>query len=400
MPQKNDMILSLNQEAQELKKKGIDVTNGAIGMMYLDNGKLPVSNDIRRLLSSHTEDQDLTYSSVAGTKDYLMAMRKWFLGENFEEEAKTGNFFALGTPGGTGAVCLSFALSRGEKNVLLVPELGWPNYVGIAKGFGMDICFYNLFHGDVFDLAGLATSLDALFQRYDHVALLINDPCQNPTGYSLSPEEWQKVIDLFSKKDYRGKMDLIIDAAYIDFAPLELKEGMIQAIKKLPKESLCYFCFSFSKTLSFYGLRIGGLGVYGLDEKKVAQYGDFATMEARALWSVPNHMAMNAIAELLNEPESNASLKKEVQENREIVAKRASIFLQEAKEEGLNPYPYRSGFFVTLKVKDAYATCLALKAKRIFLAPVKDNAVRIALCSLPSDKIPGLAHAIKECSHD
>ena len=111
-------------------------------------------------------------------------------------------------------------------------------------------------------------------------------------------------------------------------------------------------------------------------------------------------MAMNAIAELLNEPESNASLKKEVQENREIVAKRASIFLQEAKEEGLNPYPYRSGFFVTLKVKDAYATCLALKAKRIFLAPVKDNAVRIALCSLPSDKIPGLAHAIKECSHD
>jgi Aspartate/tyrosine/aromatic aminotransferase len=137
MPQKNDMILSLNQEAQELKKKGIDVTNGAIGMMYLDNGKLPVSNDIRRLLSSHTEDQDLTYSSVAGTKDYLMAMRKWFLGENFEEEAKTGNFFALGTPGGTGAVCLSFALSRGEKNVLLVPELGWPNYVGIAKGFGM-----------------------------------------------------------------------------------------------------------------------------------------------------------------------------------------------------------------------------------------------------------------------
>jgi hypothetical protein len=34
---------------------------------------------------------------------------------------------------------------------------------------------------------------------------------------------------------------------------------------------------------------------------------------------------------------------------------------------------------VTLKVKDAYATCLELKAKRIFLAPVKDNAVRIAL---------------------
>jgi hypothetical protein len=51
MPQKNDMILSLNQEAQELKKKGVDVTNGAIGMMYLDDGHLPVSAGIRAQLS-------------------------------------------------------------------------------------------------------------------------------------------------------------------------------------------------------------------------------------------------------------------------------------------------------------------------------------------------------------
>jgi hypothetical protein len=69
-------------------------------------------------------------------------------------------------------------------------------------------------------------------------------------------------------------------------------------------------------------------------KKKVAQYADFATMEARALWSVPNHMAMNAIANSWRAGK-NAHLKKEVQENREIVAKRASIFLQEAKIEGL-----------------------------------------------------------------
>jgi aspartate/tyrosine/aromatic aminotransferase len=108
MPQKNDVILSLNQEAQDLAKKGVDVTNGAIGMMYLDDGHLPVSEEIRTLLSRHTQDQDLIYPSVAGTKDYLAAVRKWFLGSSFEEEAKSGNFLSLGTPGGTGAVCLSF----------------------------------------------------------------------------------------------------------------------------------------------------------------------------------------------------------------------------------------------------------------------------------------------------
>jgi hypothetical protein len=53
-----------------------------------------------------------------------------------------------------------------------------------------------------------------------------------------------------------------------------------------------------------------------------------------------------------------------------------------------------------LQVKDAFATCLKLKEKHIYLAPVKDDALRIALCSLPTAKIPGLALAIKEASHE
>jgi aromatic-amino-acid transaminase len=400
MPQKNDVILSLNQEAQDLAKKGVDVTNGAIGMMYLDDGHLPVSEEIRALLSRHTQDQDLIYPSVAGTKDYLSAVRKWFLGEAFEPEAGAGEFLTLGTPGGTGAVCLAFALSRGEKSAVVIPSLGWPNYVGIAKGFGLDLHFYSLFAQGAFDLEGVRKTLEELLTHYDHLSLLINDPCQNPTGYSLSPEEWKKLGELFQRKGIRGKVDLIVDAAYIDFAPNELREGMIAALKGLPEETLCYLCFSFSKTLSFYGLRIGALSLYSKDKERVAKQDDAALMEARALWSVPNHMAMNAISEILSSPKENARLRNEVKQNREIVAKRASIFLSEAKAASLDPYPYVSGFFITLHLANAYDTCLRLKDKHIFLAPIKDDAVRIALCSLPSGKIPGLAQAISEASHD
>ena len=111
-------------------------------------------------------------------------------------------------------------------------------------------------------------------------------------------------------------------------------------------------------------------------------------------------MAMNAVGELLSVETTNAALRQEVENNRQIVAKRAAIFFKEAKEAGLKPYPYECGFFVTLEVKDAYATCLRLKEKHIFLAPVKDNALRIALCSLPTMKIPGLALAIKEAARE
>jgi aromatic-amino-acid transaminase len=400
MPQKNDMILSLNQEAQELKKKGVDVTNGAIGMMYLDDGHLPVSAGIRAQLARHTEDQDLVYSSVAGSKDYHEALRHWFLGSSFEDAAKENRFLSVATPGGTGAVCLAFASSRGPKHAVLVPSLGWPNYVGIAKGFALDLAFYDLFEGDHFNLSGIQKQIRELLTRYDHLSFLINDPCQNPTGYSLSAKEWAAVVDFLGEEGVQGHVDLIIDAAYIDFAPESYRSGMIAALKRLPKETICYFCFSFSKTLSFYGLRIGALSLFGQDKDRLASLYDGAVMEARALWSVPNHMAMNAVAELLSAETTNAALRQEVENNRQIVAKRAAIFFKEAKEAGLKPYPYECGFFVTLAVKDAYATCLKLKEKHIYLAPVKDNALRIALCSLPTAKIPGLALAIKEAAHE
>ena len=400
MPQKNDMILSLNQEAQELKKKGVDVTNGAIGMMYLDDGHLPVSEGIRNLLSKHTDDSDLVYSSVAGSKDYHEALRRWFLGDAFEDASKAGHFLSVATPGGTGAVCLAFASSRGKKNAVVVPALGWPNYVGIAKGFALDLAFYDLFEGEHFNLSGIKKEIRELLIRYDHLSFLINDPCQNPTGYSLSKKEWDGLVDFLGEEGIRGHVDLIIDAAYIDFAPELYRSGMIGALKRLPKETLCYFCFSFSKTLSFYGLRIGALSLFGGQQEKLAQAYDGTVMEARALWSVPNHMAMNAVTELLSNASTNASLRKEVENNRDIVAKRASIFFKEAKEAGLKPYPYECGFFVTLQVKDAFATCLKLKEKHIYLAPVKDDALRIALCSLPTAKIPGLALAIKEASYE
>jgi hypothetical protein len=88
MARNNDVILALNQQAQARQALGFDVTNGSIGMMYQDDGHLPVSSNLRGVLAKHTADCDLTYPSVAGGADYQNALRHWFLGEAFEEEAK------------------------------------------------------------------------------------------------------------------------------------------------------------------------------------------------------------------------------------------------------------------------------------------------------------------------
>jgi len=394
MPQ--DLILLINQRAHERQKAGFDVINGSIGMLSLDDGSLPIAPEIRSVLSRHVTDHDLSYSSVAGPKEYADALRHWFLASDFDEAAKQGLFSVIATPGGTGALTLAFFASKTPKSLLLFPSLDWPNYEAIAAGFGLEYASYDLYEKDRFALGGLEKQITEALHSHDKVVVVINDPCENPTGYSLSASEWQGLALMLNKKELRGRVELIVDVAYIDYAKEETRAAMKEAVLSLPKGTLTSFCFSFSKTFSFYGLRIGALAVYGQDSSLVQRRVDLATSEARALWSVPNHMAMNAVIELITTEKTFSSLKRNIEANRRLVAKRAALFLSEAKAVGLPYYLYKDGFFVTLQVQDAFGLAEKLMKKDIFLAPVKATGLRVALCALNEKKLTGLARVIKE----
>ena len=391
-----DLILLINEKAHERQKAGFDVINGSVGMMMLDDGSLPVASEIRSVLSRHVTDHDLSYSSVAGPKDYAEALRHWFLASDFDEVAKKGLFSVIATPGGTGALSLAFFASRTAHSILLFPSLDWPNYEAIAAGFGLEYASYELYEEGHFGLRALEKQIKETLTNHDKVVVVINDPCENPTGYSLSASEWQSLASLLNQKELRGRVELIVDVAYIDYAEEKTRSALKEAVRCLSKETVTSFCFSFSKTFSFYGLRIGALAIYGQERSSVESRESLATGEARALWSVPNHMAMNAVTELISKKETFSSLKKNVEENRQLVARRAALFLSEADAVGLPYYPYKDGFFVTLRVKDAFGLAERLMKKDIFLAPVKTNGLRVALCALSEKKLRGLAKAIKD----
>ncbi len=393
---KNDVILALNQTANEKTRQGIKVINGSIGMMYTEEKTLPVSERVRGILSKHVKDADLVYPSVSGEAAYRENLRKWFLGNDFDKEVNNKQFFCLATIGGTGALSLCFPLSKRGNTAVVIPSLDWPNYEAIANSFGLKVEYYQLFNKKRgFDLKGLKKTLKNLLVKYDSLTLVINDPCENPTGYCLSAEEWEGLAKILSSKEIAKKISLVVDGAYLDFAEAKEREAMMAAIKSLPESILVCFAFSFSKTLSFYGLRIGALALYS-KEKGVAQEAfEEAKAKARAIWSVPNHMAMNVIAELLGDEKSFAELKKEVQINREIVAKRASMMIKEAKECHLGYYPYVSGFFLSIPCLDAFKVSLRLEKENIFLAPTGTDCLRIALSSLSLNEIHGLAKTIK-----
>jgi aromatic-amino-acid transaminase len=78
------------------------------------------------------------------------------------------------------------------------------------------------------------------------------------------------------------------------------------------------------------------------------------------------------------------------------VRKRASLFLSEAKECGLEIYPYDSGFFLSIPCQDAFKASRKLTEENIFLAPTRPTSLRVSLSCLPTGKIHGLAAKIKK----
>lgn len=393
----SDLILNLNNEAKEKTLQGDKVVNGTIGMMHLDDGKLPLSTLIRSTIASHTEDSDFEYSSVPGEALYRNELLEWFFPGDFESEKKEGRVKTIASPGGTGAITLALKeFSSLSSPAVLLPKLGWPNYPSQVSTFLGDSYYYDNYDEEGnFSFTHLKENIDSLFKNgKENVLLVLNDPCQNPTGYCLSSAEWKTLVSLLTS--YQGKVRLLLDVAYFDFASEEAKANIAASIEALNPAVPVYIAMSFSKTFSFYGLRIGALSILAPTSKQAEEIFDGFKKGARALWSTSNHMAMNAIADLLSHEATKTELKREVALNRDIVAKRASLFLAEAKECGLAVYPYRFGFFCSLPCKDAIVLCQKLKEKGIYLAPVSTKVLRIALCCIPTFQLEGLAKKIKE----
>lgn len=392
---KVDPIIELNQEAMKRQADGEKVVNGTIGMMHLDDGSLPIPSSIRDAFKSHTEDNDFEYSSVAGVSLYRKLLLHWFFQDSLDQAMAFHQIETIATPGGTGALILSFKdFASYTKPIVLLPKLGWPNYPNEVSSFIHAVDFYNNYNKEgTLDIEDIKEKIDSSFsQGYENILLLLNDPCENPTGYSLSEEEREALLELVNS--YPGNVHVLLDIAYIDYSDEKTKESLVRFLLRL--KTLTYICMSFSKTFSFYGLRVGALSLYSPKEREVELHFESCLHAARGLWSTINHQAMNVIVDLLSDEDHLRDLHQEVDNNRSIIEKRAFLFLEEAKDCGLEVYPYKFGFYISIPCKDAFETCNKLKEKGIFLSPVTTKVLRAAICCIPTPDIPGLARAIKE----
>ena len=86
--------------------------------------------------------------------------------------------------------------------------------------------------------------------------VLLHACCHNPTGYDLTPAQWDQVIDVLRERDLMPFLDM----AYQGFGFGIEEDGAVVA--KFVASGLEFFiATSFSKSFSLYGERIGSLSV-------------------------------------------------------------------------------------------------------------------------------------------
>ena len=376
--------------AEAAKKYGADkVTNATMGVMMDDEGKLASIPTMERVFRSLSVEDYVRYAPIPGLPDYLDAV----IDLTFADQKPEGYTAAIATAGGTGAIHHAVAnyAERGDK--VLTSDWFWGTYNVICNECGCQLTNYALFdENNNFNIADYTAKVDALMKTQDSLLVIINTPAHNPTGFSLTEEDWDKVLDLTKKYAAKGKkMSILVDIAYIDYAGEKNEtRKFMKKFGNLPANIFVMFAFSMSKGYTAYGQRTGALVAVSSSEEVITEFKEINKYTSRATWSNINRGAMTLLAKISADKETLAQFEKERDEFYQMIQERGMLFMKEAKECGLNALPYKGGFFLSVPAKDPQAVCDKLHDDLIFAVPLK-MGVRIAACSVSAAKMKGIA---------
>jgi aromatic-amino-acid transaminase len=385
-----DPIFALNREANARKAKGESVVNATIGAALNDDGKLAVLETAARAVRATEEGVWAAYAPISGSPAFLNAV----MDDMFAREpSMRGCAIATATPGGTGALkqALSNYLEAGQ--AMLTTSFYWGPYQTLADEAGCRVDTFNMFtETGGLDVAALDVALAKQIAAQGRVLLFLNDPCNNPTGYSMTKAEWRDVCACLQKHAANGPIALLVDTAYIAYGAGD-SLAFLEELRPLLGHVALLFAWSASKTFTMYGLRVGAIIACLPDEKERAMTEAAFSYSCRGTWSNCNAGGLAAISKLMTDPELRASCTRDRDAVKQVLFERVRVFNDLAKPKGLKYPTYEGGFFVTVFRDDAAEHAIRMKDSGVFVVPQK-GALRVALCSVAKVDVPRLVAAL------
>lgn len=402
--QTDDKIFGINKKAQEMiitfgKDK---VVNATIGSLLDDQGNLVIFSSVINVLKNLTPSDYAEYAPITGIPAFLEAAKKAI----FMDYTPSGHVEAISTPGGTGAIrnAIQNYTKRGE--AVLTSNWYWSPYMTIAQELERSIETFEFFDDDFhFNAKSFEKTLNQLLIKQDRVLIIINTPSHNPTGYSLTSDDWDGVLSVIkAASENDKKIILLVDAAYLDFAGDPIKaRAFLPKLDKLPDSILILIAFSMSKSFTLYGMR-GGALICLTQNKDIAD--EFKLVNAfsnRGTWSNSTRAAMVALSRIFKNEILLAKVKEERNSALSMLLNRGKTFTEAACASGLSICPYSTGFFAVALCRNPDKAGDILQKEGIFTVPFGGKGLRVSIASISQTNcavIPKrMAVAIKEADN-
>ena len=305
-----DPILGLNDQFNA--DTNPSKVNLGVGVYFDDNGKLPLLQCVQAAEKTMMEKPTARgYLPIDGIVAYDSALKALVFGAD-SEPVTSGRVATVQAIGGTGGLKIGadFLKRLNPHAKVLISDPSWENHRALFTNAGFEVDAYAYY-----DAAKRGVNVEGFLASLNAAApgtiVVLHACCHNPTGYDITPEDWDKVIAVLK---IRG-LTPFLDMAYQGFGYGITEDGAV--IAKFVAAGLNFFVStSFSKSFSLYGERVGGLSVLCLDKEEMSRVLSQLKIVIRTNYSNPPTHGGAVVAAVLNNPELRALWEKELGEMR------------------------------------------------------------------------------------
>ncbi|TDO16690.1 MULTISPECIES: aromatic amino acid transaminase [Halomonas] len=301
-----------------------------VGVYKDAQGNTPVMRAVKEaealLLKNETTK---TYIGSHGSATYGEVILPLVLGEG-SPVLQTKRASATQSPGGTGALRLAgdFIAQQMPGKAIWVSDPTWPNHLGIFPAAGLTLRKYPYVDAENrLDFDGM---LAALEQIPEGDVVLLHACCHNPTGFDLSREQWQQVMEVVRERQLLP----LIDFAYQGFG-----EGLDEDAYgvRLMAENLdeVIITSSCSKNFGIYCERTGCLIMVAKNNEQMENVRSQIAIVARENYSNPPAHGGAIVSEILHSAELAAIWREELTEMRDRINTLRRDFVEALKPYGL-----------------------------------------------------------------
>ena len=378
---KEDKNFAVNNRAKAMiAEKGKDaVVNATIGVLLDEEGKFVVLSSVNEVFKTLEAGEFAEYAPIGGIPGYKAAVLKDTFG-SYEPKRHT---VAVATPGGTGAIHNTIANYSEPGDKVLLTDWYWGPYGTIAGEIGRSLHTFKLVNeAGTFNAEDFEKQVMALLEVQDRLVIILNTPAHNPTGYSLTVDEWEEVASVLDRVPEDKKVTLLVDVAYLDFAgEAEEYRAFLPVLDSMGENILPVIAYSFSKSFTLYGMRCGAMICMAETEEIADEFRKVCEYSARAAWSNCTRAPQVMLSKIYEDPALLARIQEERAGFRDMLLRRGKAFEAAAKEAGLEIVPFDAGFFASVPCENPDAVGAELEKEGIFTIPLT-MGVRISIASI------------------